>query len=119
MAANADLPADQRLAMCREASSLTQSADDKKRLLSALGGIPSADALALATPHLDDSALKEEASAACVTIAERLLKGKNAARVAPKVIEPLEKAARATSDAELAKRIATALQQARGKGAGR
>jgi HEAT repeat protein len=112
LARNTDFPADQRLTMCREASSLVQKADEKKLLLAALGSIQTADSVALIAPYLDDSATKEEASAATVSIAEKLLKGGSAAAAAPKLVEPLKKAAQATSDAELSKRAQALLEQA-------
>lgn len=112
LAANSDVPAAQRLAMCRNASELVKTTDDKRLLLSALGSIDSADSVALIMTYLDDSATKEEASAAVVAIADRMLKGQRAARAASMLIEPLEKVAQATANEELSKRAKTLLQQA-------
>lgn len=115
LAAHPELPADQRLSMCREAAGLIQRTDEKKLLLSALGGIDLPGALELIVPHLDDAATREEAGTALVAIAEKLLKGDNASTLAPKLIEPLGKAAQATSNAELAKQAKALLKQAQSK----
>jgi adenosylmethionine-8-amino-7-oxononanoate aminotransferase len=101
--------------MCRQAASLTQQSEEKKLLLAALGSIPLPDSLGLVTPHLDDATIKDEACAATVAIAEQLLKGQNAAQVAAKLIEPLQKAAAATANADLAGRAKGLLQQAQSK----
>lgn len=107
----------QCLAMCRQAVDLAQSTDEKKMLLSTLSGIRSADALPLITPYLETAAVKEEAGAAVVAVAERLLRGQNAARIVPKVTGPLEKVAAVTGNAELAKRAKAALATAKTKAA--
>jgi len=76
LASNPDMPAGQRLAMCREAAPLAQKPGEKKLLLSALGKVQTAESVALIAPYLDDATTKEEASAAVVAIAERLAKDK-------------------------------------------
>lgn len=119
MAANPDFPAEQRLGMCRQAATLITQSEEKKLLLAALGSIPLADSLALVTPDLDNAAIKDEACAAAVAIAEQLLKGQNAAQVASRLIEPLQKAAAATANADLASRANRLLQQAQSKAGGR
>jgi HEAT repeat protein len=112
LAANTDFPADQRLALARRATDLTTQAEEKRLLLAALGSINSPEAVSLITPYLKDEETKEEASAAIVGIAERLMKSKQSDKVAPKLIEPLEKTAQATANEEMAKRARTLLQQA-------
>ena len=104
LASHGDLPIDQRLTMCRQATPLVQKDDEKKLLLAALGGIVSAEAIELIKPYLEDAATKEEASTGTVNISDRLLQGGDAAKVASKLIEPLEKAAQATASTDLAKR---------------
>ena len=53
--------------------------DEEQRLvLSALGNVPTADALALVASHLDNADLKEEACLAAVAIAEKLAPGHDA-----------------------------------------
>ncbi|MCL5096960.1 MAG: hypothetical protein M1608_05425, partial [Candidatus Omnitrophica bacterium] len=55
-AAHADLPADQRLSMCKNAADLIQRNEEKKLLLGALGGIVSIESLDMITPYLEDAA---------------------------------------------------------------
>ena len=111
-AARADLPADQRLAMCRQAAQLAQRTEEQRQLLSALGNIDSPEALALITPYLSASATKNEAAVAAVSAAERLLKRPDAAVLAAKLVEPLQKVAEAAVPPPLAQRAKAALQQA-------
>ena len=107
----------QRLAMCRQALPLVQSNDEKKLFLATLSGISSPATLPLILPHLDNPAIKEEAGAAAVAVAERLLRGKDNPRVASQLIAPLEKVSAATANVELAKRAKTALALAKSKAA--
>jgi hypothetical protein len=115
LAGHADLPTDQRLTMCRQAASLVRKDDEKKLLLAALGSISSIEALDLIRPYLDDQATKEEASTGVVDISDKLLQGADAAKAAPKLIEPLDKAAQATSSADLTARAKKLLDQAKTK----
>jgi len=115
LAGHADLPTDQRLTMCRQAASLVQKDDEKKLLLAALGSISSIEALDLIRPYLDDQATKEEASTGVVDISDKLLQGADAAKAAPKLIEPLDKASQITSSAELTARAKKLLDQAKTK----
>lgn len=115
VADNPDLPIDQRLAMCRQASELVQKPDEKKLLLGTLGGVSTPDVFALIQPHLADEATKNEAASAIVTVAERLLKGRENVKLAGRLIEPLQQAAKATTNADLAKRAQAALRQAQNR----
>jgi HEAT repeat protein len=114
-AGQADSPKPQRLEMCRQAAPLVQKDDEKKLLLAALGGIASAQALDLITPYLDDPATKEEASTGIVSISDKLLKEEGSAKVAPGLIEPLDKVAQVTANADLAKRAKELRDQAKSK----
>jgi len=116
LAARPDLPVNQRLSMCRQVAGLIQRNAEKKLLLSALGSISSPDALALIMPYLDDPATREEASMASVAIAEKLLRGRNVSKLAPKLIEPLEKVVQVTANADLARRAKALLRRAQGRG---
>jgi HEAT repeat protein len=116
LAGHADLPTGQRLTMCRQAAALIQKDDEKKLLLAALGGIVSLEALDLIKPYLDDGATKEEASTGAVNISEKLLQGSDSAKLAPKLLEPLDKVAQVTASADLAKRANKLLDQVRSKG---
>ncbi|MBI2927508.1 MAG: hypothetical protein HYY24_17570 [Verrucomicrobia bacterium] len=119
LAADADAPADQRLSLCRQAAALAQQTDEKKLLLGALGGLKNTESLALIVPYLDDAGAKAEASAATVAVAEELLKAGNAAAVAPKLIEPLQKAVQAAASENLVRRAKAQLQKAQDKAGGR
>ena len=116
LAGQADLPLDKRLAMCRQAAPLAQKDDEKKLLLAALGGIVSVEALDLITPYLDEAGHQGrgcrqgggyfgQAPARRTTLR----------RWPPKLIEPLDKVAQATANADLAKRAKELLDQAKSK----
>ncbi|MBM4046179.1 MAG: DUF1080 domain-containing protein [Planctomycetes bacterium] len=111
LAGNHDLPAAERMALCKQAGALVERDEERKLLLSALSGIQTAESLALVTPYLDQAGTKEEASAAAVGIAEKLVKGRDAA----KVVEPLQKVVQVTANADLSKRAQAALKQAPSK----
>jgi HEAT repeat protein len=119
LAGQTDLPVNKRLAMCRQTGVLAQKDDEKKLLLAALGGIPSIEALDLIAPYLDEDGTKEEASTAALDVSEKLLKGKNAAKVASRVTEVLDKVANATASADLAKRAKDLSDQAKTKAKGK
>ena len=119
LAANTEVPADQRLSMCREAAGLTQKPEEKKLLLAALGGLNSPEALTLITPHLDDPATKAEASSAAVTVAEKLVRRRDAGKQAPRLVEAMEKVVQAAANADLTKRAQAVMQQAQSKAAGK
>ena len=115
LASSISLPADQRLSMCRQVEGVIERDEEKKLLLGALGNINSADAVAMIVPYLDASGTREEACAAAVGIAERLLKGRNASKVASKLIKPLEKVAQVTTNTDMARRAKRLLKQAQSK----
>ena len=115
LAANPDIRGNERLSMCREAATLAKSDEEKRLLLGALSSIDSPGAAAMSARYLNDDATKEEASAAVAAIADRLLKGQRSERAAPRLIEPLETAAKTTTNQDLSKRITALLEQARAK----
>jgi hypothetical protein len=98
---------------------LAQKDDEKKLLLAALGGIPSIEALDLIAPYLDEDGTKEEASTAALDVSDKLLKGKNAAKVASRVTEVLDKVATATASTDLAKRAKDLSDHAKTKAKGK
>jgi HEAT repeat protein len=114
-AARRDLPAEMRLAMCREAAGLVRRDDEKKLLLGTLGGIDSVDALGVIEPYLADAATKQEATVASLGIADRLLSRRDANEYAAKLIEPLEKVVQAAANDNLTQRAKNLLDQARSK----
>lgn len=112
LAGNTDLPAPQRLDMCRQAAGLVSKTAEKNLLLAALGALPSVDALPLALPYLDDAATRDAASAAVLTIADKLLQGQTPKATAAGLVAPLQKVAQATGNADLAKRAKALAQRA-------
>jgi hypothetical protein len=117
LAGHPDLPADQRLAMCRQAATLVQKDDEKKLWLAAVSGMSSIEAIDLIKPYLDDDAVKQEASTGVVDISAKLLQAKNGATAAPKLIEPLDKVTQVSTNAELTQRAKKLLDQAKSKAA--
>lgn len=115
LAGQSELAVDKRLAMCREAAALATKDDERKLLLAALGGIPSVEALDLATPYLNEATIKEEAAAAVADVSAKVLKADDAARHASRLIEPLDRAAQAATSADLVKRSKDLLDQAKAK----
>ena len=115
LAGSADLPVDKRLAMCREASALAKKDDEKKLLLAALGGVASAEALDLIMPCLNEAATRAEAASAAVDVADKLLKDKDAAKVAPRVADAMDKVASSDAGADIAKRAKELRDQAKAK----
>lgn len=112
LAGNTEFPADQRLSMCREVNPLIQSAEEKRLFLAALASIQTQPALALVTPYLDDETVRNEAGTAVVAIAARLLRNRDISRIAPRLVEPLQKVTQNASNPDLAQRAAPLLKQA-------
>lgn len=113
---NPDVSEADRLALCKNATGLLQQAEEKKLYAQALGNIKNMDSLNALMPCLDDAALKDAAAAAAVSIADAVLREKEAAQHAPALIAALEKAG-TSSNADVAKRAQEKLQQARDKAA--
>lgn len=101
-----DTSADKKLASLKEALPLVERNEEKKLVLAALGGIPLAESLSLVTPHLATQELHEEASAAAVAIAEKILQAHPS-----QVAEAMEKVS--TTNAKLSKRAKALLEQAK------
>ena len=70
-----DAPDAKKFDHLKEAMALADRNEEKQLVLSALGNVPTADALALVASHLDNPSLKEEACLAAVTIAEKIAPG--------------------------------------------
>jgi len=103
-------PADQKLALCKDALGLAERDEERKLVLGALGGVPTAEALAIVVPFLDNPATKDEAAAAAVSIGE-----KTAGSHAPQTAEAMKKALKVTANADLQKRAKEILRRAGGK----
>ena len=115
LAAQADLPATNRLALCHEIAPLAKTEGEKRLLLAALGALRSTEALELIQPLLNEPALKEEACTAAVNVSERALEGTQGARSAPHVIPIIEKVLDLEPKAALRKRANDLLDQAKSK----
>jgi HEAT repeat protein len=97
-----------RVASMKDAMALATRNEEKKLALSVLGTLPTAEALALVSPCLEDKALKEEASIAAVAIAEKII-----ARHPTEVAKAMEKVTQETRNKTLAREARKLLDQAR------
>jgi HEAT repeat protein len=111
LAGNKEAPDDQRLAVCKQAASLIERDEERKLLLGMLGGIPTAESLAIITPYLDSATTKEEAGAAAVAIAEKLVREHKGSATNPKLLAALKKVSQTTANTGLAKRADALLKQ--------
>lgn len=114
LATEADLPVARRLAMCREVEELLQHDDDKRLWLGTLGAVTSLDTVRMIAPHLDNAATQNEAGAALLAVADRILKGNQTGPDLAVLLEPLRKVAAGPND-NLAGRAKTLLTQAEQK----
>jgi HEAT repeat protein len=108
-----------KLEFCKQAAALVQRDDEKKLLLSALSGQYTGGSLAMIIPYLEDTAVTNEAAAAVLALAEKMLAGKNAANIAPRLVTPLERIANTSTNASLKERAQKQLQVARSKTPGK
>jgi len=100
-----------KVLMCGMANALAQRDEDKKLLLAALGTVPDDGALSMAIGHLDNPAIKEEASFAAVAISEMIVEDEP-----EKVAEALEKVLQATENEDVTNRAEAALEKAKEAG---
>ena len=93
------LRAGQRLQMSKKAFAAASRDEERKLVLDTLTRFPSSQGLRMITPHLGNSALREEASKAAVTIGEKIVDKdpKSVAAAMPKVVA-------VTKNEEIAKR---------------
>jgi HEAT repeat protein len=92
-----EAPDAKKLDSLKEAMALAERDEEKRLVLSALGNVPTVDALVLVASHLDNAALKEEACLAAVAIAEKLAPSRGA-----EVAAAMRQVAKATADKKLA-----------------
>jgi HEAT repeat protein len=95
----ADAPDAKKFALLSDAMALADRDEEKQLVFSALGNVPTADALALAASYLDNPVLKEEACLAAVAIAEKLPHGHVA-----QVTAAMKQVAKTTANKKLAAR---------------
>jgi HEAT repeat protein len=97
-----------KLSICRQAAPITQRVEEKRMLLGALGSGADAESLDLIVPYLDDAAVKREAVATLMAIAEKR-KPKEYADVAKAALEKVVKVA--ADDPAVVKRAEELLKQ--------
>lgn len=100
----------QKLQMCKEMLALAKKDPEKKVVLSALSDVQHPESLKMVMSMYDEAGVREEAGAAAVTIAEKILAGQ------PKLVaESMEKVAAGTRNADLANRAKALLADAKKK----
>lgn len=114
LASRADLPARDRLSMCRAGRELAQRPEEKRLLLSALSGLEDREALELIGPLVDDESVKLEAGNAAVAVAEKLIKKKLTAAEST-ILEVLAQVEQLSTSADLQQRARALLEKARRK----
>jgi HEAT repeat protein len=97
-----------KLESLQEAMALADRDEEKRLVLSAVGNVPTAEALAVVASHLDNAALKEEACLAAVGIAEKIGAGR-----AADVAATMKRVAKLTADKKLAARAEALARQAK------
>ena len=92
MASRPDVLLDDRLSMCRKGGELVQQDEEKRLLLAALGGIESVDTLVMIVPYLNESAVRDAAGTACVSVGEKIVQKKpnEVAQAMKKVIKAVD-----------------------------
>jgi HEAT repeat protein len=103
------LPDDQRLAMCREALQAASRDQERQLVLDALTRIPSPAAMEMIAPYLDNLGLKKAASAAAVSLGEKIVDQY------PVIVADAMKKAQTTSDKNVADRATLLLRRADAK----
>ncbi len=103
-----DAPDAKKLESLQEAMSMADRDEEKRLVLSALGNVPTAEALKLVTAHLDNPDLKEEACLAAVAIAEKIAAGHRA-----EVAAAMKQVAKQTANKKLAARASALARQAK------
>jgi hypothetical protein len=104
----ADAPDAKKFALLSDAMALADRDEEKQLVFSALGNVPTADALALAASYLDNPVLKEEACLAAVAIAEKLPHGHVA-----QVTAAMKQVAKTTANKKLAARANSIAREAK------
>ena len=116
LAVRGEMPVEQRLQMCEQAKGMIQRDEEKRLLLGTLSNIESPDAMGLILPYLNEAGMQQEAGMAAVTLAEKLLRGRGAAKMASQLVEPLQKVAQTSTNSEVARRAKALVEQAQDRG---
>ena len=101
-----EVPGAAKLSMCRDAIALADRSEEKRLVLGALGGVQTAESLAMVLAYLDNPDLKDEAASAAVGIGEKLF-GSRPAEVA----QAMQAVLKATKNENLAKRAKEVLDR--------
>jgi len=103
------VPDAKKISQLREMLPLIERTEEKCLVLATLSGLPSAESLALVTTYLTGEELKEEASAAAVAIAEKIIAGH------PEQVAEAMKQVRTNNNklAERARNLLASVRQAR------
>ncbi|MGD0093266.1 MAG: HEAT repeat domain-containing protein [Planctomycetota bacterium] len=111
MAAQREIAAEARLALCREAAPLIQRPEEKRLLLAAVSSLAAPQALDLIVPYLEDAGVKQEAILAILSIAEKRAKKQYVSETKA----ALEKVLKSAPDNAAAKRAEKLLTQLAGE----
>jgi HEAT repeat protein len=103
-----DAPDAKKLDALKDAMALADRNEEKRLVLSALGDVPTVDALTLVASYLDHPELKEEACLAAVAIAEKIASSHGA-----EVAAAMGQVANATANKKLAAQAQTIARQAK------
>jgi HEAT repeat protein len=99
---------EKKLDSLKDAMRAAERDEEKRLVLSALGNVPTVDALTLAASHLDNPVLKEEACLAAVAIAERIVSSHG-----KEVASAMQQVAKATANKKLVARANALGRQAK------
>ncbi|MGA2064373.1 MAG: HEAT repeat domain-containing protein [Thermoguttaceae bacterium] len=103
-----EAPDAKKLDWLKDAMALADRDEEKRLVLSALGNVPTANALAVVASHLDNPVLREEACLAAVAIAEKLAPSQDAA-----VTAAMKQVTKLTANKKLAARARAIARQAK------
>ncbi len=120
MANRGDIPAEQRLAMCKEAAPLVQRNEEKRLLIADLAAINTIESLNLILPYAQDQGAKQEAIAAILNSADRMIQRRQTpAGVLNQLVPLLEKVAAAGNENQAQRANALIAQAKRNAGQNR
>jgi HEAT repeat protein len=108
LAKDESLPTRKKLDMCKEAAALARRDEEKRFLLSAVGMVPTTEALSMAISHLSNSAVKLEACFAAIAISEKIVK-----QNPEEVTEAMQKVMKATNNKNVIRRTRAILSEIR------
>jgi len=103
-------PREHRLALCKEALEASKNDDERKEVIETLANIPTGETFAILLPILSNAALKEDACAAAVRVAERAVRFHAAA-----VADAMKAVGKATAKEDLKAKARKLYEQAGGK----